>query len=92
MEGQHKFKLVDGKYSPVEAGKVMLDLVQRKIHFHSVESLAIAEKYDGDVSHSERRIVELQTMRESLKQLLAYAAEYNKEVIVRGDLEITLLD
>jgi hypothetical protein len=92
MKGQHIFKLVEGKFSPAEAGKIMYDLIQRKIHFHSVESLAIAEKYDGDVSHSERRIAELQSVRASLKKVLEYAAEYNKEILVKGDLEITLLD
>lgn len=92
MKGQQSFKLVEGKFSPSEAGKIMFDLIQRKIHFHSVESLAIAEKYDGDVSRSERRIVELRSMRENLKKVLEYAAEYNKEVMVKGDLEITLLD
>jgi hypothetical protein len=61
-----------------------------KINYHNREILSIKEKYNGDVSHSERRIAELSQVRLSLKELLDAAREQGKELKISSTIEIVL--
>lgn len=88
---ENQFKLIEGVFTPSDAKKVLYSLIQNKINYHNVEILATQERSDGDVSHSEARVVSLMAMKGKLKELLDLATELNLEVSVGGSVEVTLL-
>jgi predicted polyphosphate/ATP-dependent NAD kinase len=90
VENVHILKLIEGKFTPEDAGKILNELIMSKINYHNREILSIKEKYNGDVSHSEKRIAELNQVRLSLKELLDSAREQGKELKISSTIEIVL--
>ncbi|MCP5559890.1 MAG: hypothetical protein H7A55_19235 [Verrucomicrobiaceae bacterium] len=82
-------KLIDGTFTPTEAGRVLLSLVKSKIDYHSLERLSNEERFGSDHSHSEKRIQELEELNRELKELLKTAANTNHNLKVNGWFEIT---
>ena len=88
----HNFKLIDGKFSATEAGKVVQALVSSKINYHSVEKFSNEERFGTDVSQSAKRILALKKMQESLKKVLDTAQENGSKIKMNGFIEITILE
>lgn len=92
MEKQHVFKLIDGQFNPSEAKNILFALLNSKINFHSLESLGIAIRTNGDVSVHEKRIKELKQTNSSIYQLLEFAQEKKMKVKVNSLIEIELIN
>lgn len=92
MKNPHTFKLIDGKFSPIEARKILIDLIQNKINFHSREIHMMEEHNEGNTARSERRIAQLKKSAETLKKVLMQADSKGMQLKVRGTVEITFLD
>lgn len=90
MDNLHSFKLIDGAFTPHEAGTVLLDLINSKIKYHHLEVLKCRETGLSDASHSLKRIEELEAVRQSVKELLHYASNNGMYLKVNGSLDIVL--
>mgnify|MGYP001464322777 CR=1 FL=1 len=86
---KHSFKLVDTCYPAHEAKQVMFALLNDKIKFLNVQILSITERYNGDTSHLESRVIELKKEKERLKELLLAAKEQDLEVTIDGNVDMT---
>jgi hypothetical protein len=92
MENKQVLKLIDGDFVADEARSVLLDLINTKIRYHSLESLNISETGYGSVAHSQKRIQELEEVRQSLKSILDYANHNGMYLKVNGSIEIELVE
>lgn len=88
---ENKYTLVQGTFSPEEAGKVLFSLISSKINYHVHEKFSIEERMNGDTTHSVERIKSLQLFYDSLKDLLEAAKKENKSVKLEGDILVTLI-
>ncbi len=92
MENSFEFKLVQGSFTPEEAVRVLLSLLQNKISFHNMEALSTQIRFGGDVSRSERRIQELEKIGESLTDFLTEAGHQEKTLLIEGTFAIKAVD
>jgi len=91
MEKVHVLKLIDGNFTPTDAGKILNELITSKINYHNREMLSIRIKYDGDVSRSEGRIEQLVQVRDNLNKLLAEAEENGHLLKINSSIDIVML-
>lgn len=92
MKKPHTLKLIDGKFSPSDTRKILMELIQNKINFHSREIYMIEEHNEGNKSRSEKRIEQLRKSAETLKKVLHQADSKGIELKVKGTVEITFLE
>ena len=90
MENTHSFKLIDGTFTPKEASTVILDLINSKIKYHNLEILNCLETGLGSALSSQKRIQELEEVRQQLNTLLQYASHNGMHLNVQGSMEIEL--
>ena len=91
MITKEQFKLIDGIFTPSEASRLLLSLVQRKIDYHRMEKLSNEERFGGDTAPTESRLRDLTALHASLKEYLALAAESHQTLEIKGRIEITPL-
>ncbi len=91
MENNHHLTLVDGIFAPSEAGKVLSDLISRKINYHQLELFSNEERFGKDISNSKKRIEALKITQNSLKRIIEYAIEKQYQLQIDGFIEIKFL-
>ena len=88
MNETSQYQLIDGLFEPQEAGKILFTLVGNKINYHTMEILSIKERYNGDVSNSEKRVEELKNISKALRTLIDNAIEQKKQLQINSVIEI----
>ncbi len=92
MKNKYSFKLIDGKFTPPEAGKVLNVLVGSKISYHSMEKFSNEERFGKDASHSAKRIIALKKVKDSLKKVFDSVEKKGLNVKIDGFIEITIIE
>lgn len=92
MITENKLLLIDGKFAPEEAKKILLTLLDDKIKFHKDEMFSIKEMYNGDTSHSEKRINALNESRTKLLELLEKARQKQLYLKINSEIIISLIE
>ncbi len=88
MNETSQYQLIAGVFDPQEAGKIVFSLIGNKINYHTKEKLSIQERYNGDVSHSEKRVEELNRISTALRSLIDDAIEQRKQLQINSVIEI----
>ncbi len=89
MKATQRFQLIDGTFTASEGRQLLLALVQSKIDFHDRERLSSQERFGTDPTHSQRRLVELRKLHETLRGFCQEAGENEDRIRVNGWIEIT---
>lgn len=92
MKNRHNLKLIDGKFKPAEAGKVLFDLISRKINHHQMEIFSNEERFGKDLSNSKNRIEQLKELRRSLEEIINYTSEKGLNLKIESFIEITFIE
>lgn len=92
MEKTHNLKLIEGEFTPLEARKVIFDLISSKISYHSLEAFSIKERFNGDVSDSVKRIEELKDTRKRLEEIITYTSEKGLNLKIESAIEISFIE
>lgn len=92
MDQIHNLKLIDGQFAPLEARKVISDLIGSKINYHTMEAFSIKERFNIDVSFSEQRIAELKEARSHLEDIINNALEKGLNLKVESFIRITFIE
>ena len=92
MNTKHNLKLIDGKFLPAEAGKVLFGLLSYKINYHQMELFSNEERFDKDLSNSIKRIEELKAVNSTLETILRLTSENKQLLKISCFIEITRLD
>ena len=88
MKDKQHFQLIDGTFTPSEASRVLLSLVQRKMDYHRLEQFSNEVRLNQDPSHSEKRLQDLAKLENALKELFASAADAKQNLKINGWIEI----
>ncbi len=91
MQQQHRLKLIDGTFAPQEAGKILFELINRKINYHKMELFSNNERFSNDTANSAKRIEELKRTHNSLKEIIEYATEKKQQLQVGSFIEIKMV-
>ena len=90
MENGYQFKLIEGQFSPSEARKVLLALINSKINFHNLEIFSNQIRFDEENSHSKIRIDCLLEASEYIRDLIDDASlkgmDFNIESVIQIEL------
>lgn len=92
MENKHRLKLIEGKFMPSEAGKVLFDLISRKINYHNMEIFSNEERFGKDLSASKSRIEELKESRRCLEEIITYTSAKGLNLKIESFIEIILIE
>jgi hypothetical protein len=92
MDTIHSLKLIEGKFTPPEARKIIIDLISSKINYHAMEAFSERERFNRDISYSEKRIAELKEARTSLENIIHYASEKGLNLKVESLIMIKFVE
>lgn len=88
MENQYDFKLIDGDFTPSEAEKVLILLINNKINYHYLEDFSNHIRFNNNLLHSKKRVVALNQAKEEIKKILELAKKNEINVIINSTIEI----
>ena len=88
MKKQFQFKLIEGKFEPLEAGKVLYSLIKTKVNYHSLEKYGSEFKFNRDFQHSKRRKETLIEASDYVRILIKEAEEKDLELLINGIIQI----
>lgn len=83
--------LVDTEFSPEDAAKILLSLVNHKIQYHQVEVFSSEERFGVPSAHSLDRLEALKIASEEISQWIKTAMHENKSVKVHSQVSIELI-
>lgn len=88
MKKQFQFKLIEGKFEPLEAGKVLYSPINTKVNYHSLEKYSSEFKFNRDFQHSKRRKETLIEASDYVRILIKEAEEKDLELLINGIIQI----
>jgi hypothetical protein len=92
-EVMHKVKLVDGKFTALEAKEVINALIDEKINFHKIHRLALCEgNENSDTSFDDSRVGQLMREKKDFREIYMEAKRAGKQLRIQGTLEIEIID
>ena len=87
----NNYKLINGRFSASDGSKILLEMINRKINYYNLQVFSIKERFNADVSKSEKRIKELTKIGKSLKKVLDSADKKGQRVEIICPIEIKLI-
>lgn len=88
MKATQTIKFIDGKFSPEEAKELIVDLINHKIHFHSMKNFSSEERFGKPVEGSQKRKEQLKASREEIVLLLQQAVDNNTNLRIKSSINI----
>jgi hypothetical protein len=91
MKENFNYKLIDGVFNPSEAQQIMMDLINTKINYHSLDSFSNHIRFNTEITSSKIRIDELNETAESIKNLIELAEQNNMQLKLNSDISIEFI-
>lgn len=92
MKSTEKVKLIDGKFTPVEAKELLLNVIGSKIRFHTTKSFSDQIRSGEQEKKSLEKIISLRGTRERIVHLLGEAEENGFLVEIESTISISCID
>ena len=89
---QNHIKLIDGTFTPAEAKRVLITLINDKINYHELERFSHFERYGHEPLHSIERITALRNERSRLIESIREAEQLNKDLKITGMISMQLVN
>ena len=89
MKAKQAIKFIEGKFSPEDAKEILTDLINHKIHFHSLKNFSYEERFGKPVEGSKKRIEELKKSREKIILIIQQATDNNTNLRMESSINIT---
>jgi hypothetical protein len=86
--GSLTINLIDGEFSPEDAKEILIDLINKKIQFHSLKSHENWERFGqvDDFAHS--RIKSLESAREKIIDMSKFTFPNDFKLKIKSAIEI----
>ena len=86
-----EIRVVDGEFTPSEAGDIVNALLDQKINFHKLQRLSMWEgNVNANCSFPNSRIEELEMEKIKFKEIVKQARQEGAMLILKANLEVTL--
>ena len=92
MKKHHSIKLIEGEFTPSQTRSVLLELIGNKIRYHTLEAFSIKERFNGDVSCSEKRVAELKEASAQVEEILRYSSEKGLNLNIESFIDIKFVE
>lgn len=92
MNNTETLKLIDGHFVNEEAGEILMRIYSSKINFYNVKNLNSYVRHGCDDEVARQRIASLTEEMAKLQSVMAEAKAKNKRVIIRSQVNISLID
>lgn len=89
--GKYEFKLIDGTFNTEDAKRILLEMLNNKVNFHSRQIHRIQEHAGGNTLPSENRINELLNTIDTLKTILVQAEKNKCQIKIHCPIIIEVL-
>lgn len=86
-----EYKLIDGEFSPDDAKKVLLSILNSKINFHNLLSFSNHIRFNNDINTSKNRIEELNNTKTAIIELIDKATKDNLSLKIKSNITIELI-
>ena len=90
MENTQDYKLIDGIFTCEEAEKVLIALFNYKIDYHNREDFSNHIRFNKNIEHSQKRIVELTQTKEAIQKMIAESKSNNFNLVINSTVTISL--
>ncbi|KAB1157659.1 hypothetical protein [Flavobacterium luteum] len=87
---EYKFQLIEGDFTPTEALKILMSVINSKIKFHQLDSFSNQIRFNSDASHSKKRIEALTESNEAIKKIIKEAEDKGMKLKINSTIEIVL--
>ena len=91
MENIHNYTLIDGIFEPLEAQRLILDLINTKINYHNREAFSENIRFNNSSNLSKERVLNLKTTADAIKQLVIMANSDDYLLKINGDISIEII-
>lgn len=88
---KHSTKLIDGKFTLVEAKKLLSQLLSYKINYHQMEKFGHEERFGTVGEHSAKRIKELTEEKTALANWLSSLGE-EKKISITCNIQLKTIE
>ena len=88
MKKTESFVLIDGVYPPVEAEKILLELIIAKINHLERDAFSKHVRFNADISSAKKRIEELNVSSELVKKMISMISDSNTELKIKSTVTI----
>lgn len=82
-------KLIDGKFNPIDAKEILLNMISSKIQFHTVKDFSSGIRKGEPELNSRERIEELRETKAKIISLMEKAERENLEVDIFSSITIS---
>lgn len=87
----NNYKLIDGEFSPEEAKKILLSILNSKIDFHNLYAFSNHIRFDNDLNISKKRIGELNVTKEEIIELIEKGIQDGHNFRIKSSIDIELI-
>ncbi len=89
MKAKQPIKLIEGNFSPEDAKVILVELINHKIHFHSLKNFSSEERFGKPEEGAQKRIEELKESREEIILLIQQAVDNNTNLRIESSIFIS---
>jgi len=89
MKAKQPIKLIEGKFSPEDAKVVLVELINQKIHFHSLKNFSSEERFGKPLEGAQKRIEDLKASRDEIILIIQQAVDNNTNLRIESSINIS---
>ena len=90
MKESATFNLIKGSFTPEDAKEILIDILNSKIHFHSMKIFSSRERFGKPEPVSERKIEYLKEARQTVQTIISEAIAQEKNIVIDAVIELNL--
>jgi hypothetical protein len=91
MENITPLVLIDGVFTPTEAQKILLELINTKISYHKLDDFSNHIRFNNDPSFSKARVAALINTSQSVKEVIEHAIKNKLQLKINSEIIIELV-
>jgi hypothetical protein len=87
-----QFELIQGEFTPEDARDIVINLIQKKINFHSTRNFSNFIRFgSAEEEWSLKRIEDLKKSEEEIRNLINQAKAEGKKLKIQSDISIEFI-
>ena len=90
MKESATLDLIKGSFTPEDAKEILIDILNSKIHFHTMKIFSSRERFGKTEPVSERKIEYLNEARQTIQAIISEAIAKKKNIVIDAVIELNL--
>jgi len=90
MTKSKQLKLIEGRFSYVDAKEILTNIFSAKINFHQLKNFSFQERFGKEDPVAQKRIPALKKEMAKLEKILSEAKAKQKALVISSEINISL--